>query len=81
MLKRILVPLDGSVPAGAVVNPAFVRSFPNPSLASSLVDGLEAETQIDRNAITDEVEYDGIKTTSLRHEIQQQKPFWRSQTR
>jgi hypothetical protein len=65
MYTRILVPLDGSAPAEAVVNTAFECAFLEPSIVSSLVDGLEAETQTYRTAITDGVQRESSQTFSL----------------
>jgi hypothetical protein len=65
MYTRILVPLDGSARAEAVVNSAFECAFSEPSMVSSLVDGLEAEIQTSRTAITDGVQCEGIQTSSL----------------
>jgi nucleotide-binding universal stress UspA family protein len=68
MYKRILVPLDGSAPAEAVVNPAREHSCSEPSLVSSLVDGLEAEAQTDPNTIPASRQWDATQTFSLRNE-------------
>ena|SRR5215216_2398777 len=65
MYKRILVPLDGSAPAEVVVNPAREHSCSEPSLVSSLVDGLDAEAQTDPNTIPTGGQSDGIQTFSL----------------
>jgi hypothetical protein len=65
MYKRILVPLDGSAPAKAVVKATFECAFLEPSVVSSLVDGLEAETQTYRTAITDGVQRESSQTFSL----------------
>ena len=65
MYTRILVPLDGSAPAEAVMKSALEYPFSDPSIASRLVDRLEAETQTYSNALTDGVQCDGIQTFSL----------------
>ena len=65
MYTRILVPLDGSARAEAVVNSAFECAFSEPSMVSSLVDGLETEIQTNRTAIADGVQCEGIQTFSL----------------
>ena len=68
MYRRILVPLDGSAPAEAVVNLAQGHSLSEPSAVSSLVDGLEAETQTYPTAIIACVQGDGMQTFSLIYE-------------
>lgn len=65
MYTRILVPLDGSALAEAIMKPALEYSFSDPSIASRLVDGLEAEAQPYSNASTDGVQCGGIQTFSL----------------
>ena len=65
MSTRILVPLDGSAPAEAVMKPALEEATSDPSIASRLVDGLEAETQTYSNAVTDRVQGEGIQIFSL----------------
>jgi hypothetical protein len=68
MYRRILVPLDGSASAEAVINPALGYSFLEPSAVSSLVDGLEAEAQTYPKAIIACVQADGMQTFSLIYE-------------
>ena len=68
MYRRILVPLDGSAPAEAVINPALGHSLSEPSAVSSLVDGREAEAQTYPKAILACVQVDGIQTFSLIYE-------------
>ena len=68
MFTRILVSLDGSVLTETIMNPARGDSFAEPSMASSLVDRLEAEIQIDQNAITNGVQCEGIHPFSLNYE-------------
>jgi hypothetical protein len=65
MHTRIPVPLDGSAPASAGANFAFDCYSSDPSIVSSLVDGLEAETQTYSTAIMDGVQCEGIQTFSL----------------
>jgi hypothetical protein len=65
MDTRILVPLDGSALTEAIMKPAREYSLSDPSIASRLVDGLEAETQIHSSTVTDGVQCDGIQTFSL----------------
>ncbi|SRR6266536_2723749 len=68
MYRRILVPLDGSAPAEAVVNPAREHSCSEPFPVSSLVDRLEAEAQTDPNIIPAGWQRDGTQTFSLIYE-------------
>jgi len=65
MYTRIPVPLNGSAPAQPFVNTAFECAFLEASVVSSLVDGLEAETQTDRTVITEGVQREGSQTFSL----------------
>ena len=65
MHTRILSPVDGSVPARKVLNIAHKDCSPEPSIVSSLVDGLEAETQAYRTTIHDGVQQVGGQTSSL----------------
>ena len=81
MYTRILVPLDGSAPTKAVMNLAFEWHFFEPSVASSLVDGLEGKAQTCSNAFTEGVQRKGIQTFSLPGENPTAELFWRSQTR
>lgn len=69
MYKRILVPLDGLALAGAVEHAGVALAYPfsRPSIASRLVDGLEAEPKTQQHAATDGVEREGIPF-SLLHE-------------
>jgi len=81
MYTRILVPLDGSALAEAAMSLGFQCHRIEPSVASRLVDGLEAEAQAYFNAITNGVPSEGIQTFSLLGEIPRAELIWRSQTR
>jgi nucleotide-binding universal stress UspA family protein len=86
MYKKILVPLDGSSLAEAVlshaqalatsedaeiillrvsVNPAAEFSFSDPSLASSLIDSLEAESLTYLQSIRAKLQKAGLRTSFL----------------
>jgi len=75
MYTGILGPLDGSAPARRVLNIAHQYCSPEPSMASSLVDGLEAEPSMTgRNRLA-------IRHPLYQANVQQQNLFWRLQTR
>ena len=56
MYTGIPGPPDGSAPARRVLNIAHKYCSPEPSIVSSLVDGLEAEPQTYRTTIHDGVQ-------------------------
>lgn len=75
MHTRNLVPLDGSAVFGAGRSIPLAHFFPAPSIASSLVDGLEAETWIYSFVCTHRVQAAGTKLFSLVHEISTAEVF------
>lgn len=81
MYTRILVPLDGSVPAEAAISLACECRRIEPPVASRLVEGLEAQAQAYSDAITNRGQHEGIPTFSLPGEIPTAELIWRSQTR